>query len=161
CGTKCAPGQVCSASKCSFSCAPGYTECVAPGSDAGPADASSDAPTDAGSGDTSSSGDTSGVDSGGFARHCANLKTDASNCGACGNVCKATEVCKSGSCKVACGTLTDCSGTCKDLTSDAKNCGACGNACASGDVCSASKCAATCDASLAKCGGKCTSTAYD
>src|SRR5207249_12270860 len=142
-----------SASKCSFSCAPGYTECVAPGSDAGPADASSDAPTDAGSGDTSASGDTSGVDSGGFARHCANLKTDASNCGACGAFCGPSQICTDGKSVLDCPTgFTDCSGSCRNLTNDFNDCGTCGKSCKAGEACKAGACVLSCGA-LADCGG--------
>ncbi len=60
----------------------------------------------------------------------ADLKTDETNCGACGNECAGNEQCNDGVCD-ACEVFgaTECKGKCVDLQADAKNCGACGNKC--------------------------------
>ena len=46
---------------------------------------------------------------------CRDLRSDESNCGACGWVCAAGETC--------------CNGACTDTNKDPNNCGACGNVC--------------------------------
>lgn len=62
------------------------------------------------------------------AAYCANLNTDLTNCGKCGNVC---------SVQLPSAKLVGCcSGTCTDLTT-ATNCGGCGKACPSGQSCKA------------------------
>ena len=160
CGNKCASGQVCSASKCSDSCAPGYTECVAPGTDAGPSDASTDA-GDATTGDVGDVGDGAGIDSGGYARHCANLTNDPSNCGACGAFCGPSQVCTSGKCVLDCPTgYSDCTGSCKNLGNDWSNCGTCGKSCKSGEACKSGVCSLSCGA-LSNCGGSCRDLSSD
>ena len=79
-----------------------------------------------------------------FAKGCAsdgceaNLRTDHDNCGACGVVCGADQICgdanddKGTRCLCAPGE-TRCGGaaspTCADLLGDPQNCGACGNVC--------------------------------
>jgi len=76
---------------------------------------------------------------------CADLKTDRSNCGACGKACAAGQVCSGGTCALSCqDSLKDCDGTCRDVTTDVKNCGACGKACVAGQLCSAGACVQTC-----------------
>ncbi|HVZ73411.1 MAG TPA: MopE-related protein [Polyangia bacterium] len=80
---------------------------------------------------------------------CVDLLVDGTNCGKCGNMCGATQVCSSGTCVTV---ANDCkagyaqckdpqSGAliCVDTTTDAKNCGACNLACASG-VCASGHC---------------------
>ena len=62
---------------------------------------------------------------------CANLRTDAKNCGTCGTACAANEVCDLGRCAAGCSTgLTQCGQSCIETSSDPANCGACAKACA-------------------------------
>ena len=58
---------------------------------------------------------------------CVNLKTDWSNCGACGTACKLGTYC--------------CAGGCVDPITNASHCGGCNKACATGYLCIAAKCA--------------------
>ena len=91
---------------------------------------------------------------------CFNLQTASDNCGACGTVCGAGEVCGAGVCAVSCpGTLTDCEGTCVDSNVDEANCGGCGIACAAGEVCQAGVCGTSCPEGLQACDGACVDTA--
>ena len=58
---------------------------------------------------------------------CVDGNVDPNNCGACGNVCGADEVCSAGTCGLTCvGGTTDCNGVCVDTQLDPANCGACG-----------------------------------
>ncbi len=91
---------------------------------------------------------------------CVSTSTDPNHCGACGNSCKAGQVCVAGVCGVSCPAgQVKCSGTdagapyCATVSSDPRNCGACGNACKTAEVCSAGKCALSCPSGLSKCGG--------
>ena len=82
---------------------------------------------------------------------------DASNCGACGNVCpggaNATGACIQGKCQLSCqGLFLDCNGDATDGcevngASDGGNCGNCGNKCptstTSNIACSAGSCTST------------------
>jgi len=81
---------------------------------------------------------------------CVDLAFDRENCGACGNVCKTTEVCKAGKCSSDCGTLTQCTGEggtkCVNTATDSANCGGCGKACPTGQLCSGGTCAPDCGA---------------
>src|SRR5262245_23214743 len=64
---------------------------------------------------------------------CADLLTDARNCGRCGAACGGG-ACLNGQC--ACpSTLTACGNGGIDTTSDLANCGSCGRACSAGDAC--------------------------
>ncbi|MFN8593711.1 MAG: hypothetical protein U0031_19795 [Thermomicrobiales bacterium] len=69
--------------------------------------------------------------------YCADLQTDALNCGACGQVCPTdTPMCIAGQCVAfqddACsGSQILCNDVCVDPLTDADNCGACGNVCQS------------------------------
>ena len=103
----------------------------------------------------------------------ANLQTDSHNCGACGVVCAAGQICQQGACAadsyapplVCDAGLTDCGGTCVDLTSDNNNCGACGAACGEGMYCNSfSECdpsggggttTTACAPGLTECDGAC------
>jgi len=74
---------------------------------------------------------------------CVDTDSDGMNCGACGTVCGAGEVCDgAGTCAVSCGTgLTDCSGSCIDTANNPAHCGGCGMACGAGEACLESMCA--------------------
>ncbi|MEZ4404956.1 MAG: hypothetical protein R3A52_00490 [Polyangiales bacterium] len=85
---------------------------------------------------------------------CGDTMSDRNNCGGCGRVCCAGNICAAGMCVNACSPgNTSCppttppvgcfgGGTCRDLSTDNANCGACGNACPTGQVCSAGTCQA-------------------
>ncbi len=99
CGTVCSSGQVCSQGHCSAGCSGGETLCGGP-AEAGAPTMEAGSSGDAGAADT---GTASPVDSGAAgmvdagAPYCANLNSDPSNCGACGNSC-GTGTCMNGSC---------------------------------------------------------------
>ncbi len=91
--------------------------------------------------------DSSGVD------FCATIATDNANCGACGNVCPAGQVCALGQCGVVCApNLVQCDDRCIDPLTDCAFCGAVddcvgehrGIACASSQVCRAGRCESNC-----------------
>jgi hypothetical protein len=65
---------------------------------------------------------------------CVSLGSDASNCGACGNVCPMGASCSSGACSCPSGQVA-CGNACAAVASDSQNCGACGNVCPSGTTC--------------------------
>lgn len=93
---------------------------------------------------------------------CRDTQTDRLNCGACGNVCAAGQVCSAGTCTLTCALGTsNCGGACRDTQTDRLNCGSCGAACPGGQVCSAGSCVATCAAGMMSCGGGCTNVAFD
>ncbi len=66
---------------------------------------------------------------------CADLQTDASNCGACGNACATGASCEEGVCVCDVAGETDCGTGCYDLQTDEDNCGACGNFCPASATC--------------------------
>jgi hypothetical protein len=74
---------------------------------------------------------------------CVNRQTDPANCGLCGSVCAAGEICFGGQCardnRCAAG-LTFCNGVCVDLLIDPANCGACGSACGVIETCLGGQC---------------------
>jgi len=78
---------------------------------------------------------------------CANLQTDALNCGSCGKRCSASEVCSAGACASCPSSSAQCKDQCADLQGDPFNCGACGHVCASSQSCLAGSCGA-CDGTL-------------
>lgn len=96
---------------------------------------------------------------------CANLTTDTSNCGRCGNACprpaNATATCIASACGIACTSgFANCdrasgNGCEVETATSVANCGACGNACSSGMVCSGGRCVSTCSAPTTFCGGRC------
>lgn len=112
---------------------------------------------------------------------CTDTQFDKSNCGACGNACKANELCDAGTCKTldtlgcnpacqggkACtnGTCTcpqgevDCGSACAVLATSALHCGACNNACSGGSTCQQGVC--TCPSGQTYCNGKCINTNSD
>jgi hypothetical protein len=68
---------------------------------------------------------------------CVDTRSNAGNCGSCGNACASGSGC--------------CSGSCKDLSGDKDNCGSCGNRCDSNsNRCSSGRCRCTDDG---PCGG--------
>lgn len=73
--------------------------------------------------------------------YCANLATDAMNCGMCGRTCPGGQTCAASACRCA-SPMTACGADCVDLRNDASNCGACGRACSTGQYCNASTCTA-------------------
>ena len=91
---------------------------------------------------------------------CTNFQTDVDNCGACGTVCPAGDVCDSGTCQCPTAGQTNCSGTCTDTSTDANNCGSCGNVCSTGDVCDSGTCQCP-TAGQTNCSGHCTDTSTD
>jgi len=89
---------------------------------------------------------------------CANLQTDANNCGSCGKHCSASEVCSAGACAPCPASRAQCKDQCADLGSDPLNCGACGNVCAARQSCIAGSCSA-CDGTL--CANTCAELSTD
>ncbi len=59
---------------------------------------------------------------------CADITSDANNCGGCGTVCGDGRPCVGGVCGCT-PAETDCSGACVYPDSDINNCGSCGNVC--------------------------------
>ena len=93
---------------------------------------------------------------------CTNVAFDPSNCGMCGKVCAAGEVCSAGQCGVTClGGSTECGGKCVDVTDDPANCGVCAKACVKGELCSAAQCAPQCLGGTTECNAKCVDTQID
>ena len=78
---------------------------------------------------------------------CADLQTNANNCGSCGKQCSSSEVCVAGACGPCPASDTQCKDQCANLKFDPFNCGACGNVCPSSQSCLAGSCGA-CDGTL-------------
>lgn len=93
---------------------------------------------------------------------CANLQTDAENCGACENRCLLTEKCENGKCvsEIQENSCQEnevlCYGQCVDLKSNADNCGSCLNKCPQGFSCDGGSCVLKCGDELENCSGECT-----
>lgn len=89
---------------------------------------------------------------------CADVSTDANNCGGCGSRCAGGATCEDGRCACPSGQVS-CSGMCTDLSTDANNCGACLNSCGADGVCTSGACS-TCGTGLTACGSpaRCTDT---
>lgn len=94
------------------------------------------------------------------AQACEDLGNDPRNCGACGAVCGAGQVCSAGACVCAPGAMA-CGDTCVVTSSDPKNCGACNNACASELFCEAGQCVIHCSPGFTRCGQSCVTTQTD
>ncbi len=115
---------------------------------------------------------------GGAVGICASTLLDPHNCGICGHVCNAGQLCVSGMCQLTCapgqiacavqtasgdgGVIpttdlgselggTPTSEQCVMLATDNANCGACGHSCAPGQFCSNGLCAIECGASERTC----------
>ena len=95
---------------------------------------------------------------------CVRTSDDPENCGACGTVCDATQVCRAGACQTSCPAgFIDCGGQCVDPQNDRTYCGAFGNCqginagttCASGEVCTSGACAVYCPTGFVICDGRC------
>ena len=100
---------------------------------------------------------------------CAQIRSDAKNCGACGNACASGVGCCNGNCTsiatvnncgacgVTCNTAQSCcGGTCAGLTT-VQNCGACGTTCGAGQGCCGGSCASlTTSQNCGACGTVCT-----
>ena len=91
---------------------------------------------------------------------CLSTNSDNKNCGACGNACKAGQVCAAGKCALACPSgQQKCGGGdvgapyCAKLQTDYQNCGACGKTCSAGQVCSSGACTLSCPSGQQKCSG--------
>jgi hypothetical protein len=64
-----------------------------------------------------------------------NTNTSRHNCGGCGNVCAAGQMCQNDECRCAggfdlCGADAGSGGQCTNTRVDRNNCGTCGNVCA-------------------------------
>ena len=94
----------------------------------------------------------------------ANLKTDASNCDACGTKCSianATAICNSGKCTIgSCNSgFADCDGDASNgcetnITADANHCGSCSKVCVSTNgtaICTDGACGINCNAGFGNC----------
>ena len=72
---------------------------------------------------------------------CSDLSTDPTSCGACGNLCTASEYCSAGECVDECtGGTTACDRSCLDLANDEGHCGGCDRPCAAGFLCAEGAC---------------------
>ncbi len=119
--------------------------------------------TDSGAGTTDGGGSMCRSNETMCSDDCADLSSDPSHCGGCGNACASGEVCASGSCQVSCpGSQTECSGACVDVQTSLDHCGACGTACGAGEVCSEGSCGLSCGGtSPTLCGDQCTNVMTD
>ncbi|MEW5896558.1 MAG: hypothetical protein AB1668_02605 [Nanoarchaeota archaeon] len=101
---------------------------------------------------------------------CVNTKTDAKNCGSCGNVCPiATPLCAGGKCtaQATCNdniknqdeTDVDCGSSCPSKCAVGKSCNA-GSDCSSGK-CTNNVCEAVCAPGLTLCNGQCVNLQTD
>ncbi len=114
--------------------------CAAPGD--GPGDPG-DGRTDGDAADRADAGDTGDCPAGRTRcpTGCEDLTSSPGNCGACGHLCGAGEVCNERVCASTCTAgLRNCSGVCVDSQTDEANCGSCGNACPATHECRAGGC---------------------
>jgi alpha-tubulin suppressor-like RCC1 family protein len=93
---------------------------------------------------------------------CVDVAGDYQNCGACGKVCPADQVCSHGACAVVCGGgSTRFGNRCVDLKANPAACGNCTTQCSDGQVCNVGSCALTCQQGLTDCSGGCVDTSSD
>lgn len=101
---------------------------------------------------------------------CTNLLIDPMNCGGCGTVCAAGEVCLDGTCltecmdpRVRCPVRPEGGGdpmlVCVDPQTDGNHCGTCGTRCGGGSTCTMGRCA--CPMGMRSCTGRCVDPATD
>nr|MBK7068621.1 hypothetical protein [Deltaproteobacteria bacterium] len=89
---------------------------------------------------------------------CVTTANDPAHCGACGNACRAGEVCAEGSCRIACPAgQSVCGASCVTLDRDPQHCGRCDTACGAGASCEMGTC--RCPSGQALCGDRCVDTA--
>jgi hypothetical protein len=107
----------------------------------------------------------------GFSPGCDFTLDNSANCGGCGIVCPADQVCSFGSCRAVLPLVESCAGTsadggdacpagthfcpgasctCPDLSTDPDNCGACGTFCGTAQICSTGSCGPACPAGQAE-----------
>lgn len=86
---------------------------------------------------------------------CADIGSDAANCGSCGASCPAGDACAEGVCKsTGCPAgRQDCGGLCVDSNTNPLNCGACNSACTPPETCVGGACECAAPAEL--CNGVC------
>ena len=94
---------------------------------------------------------------------CIPTSGDRMNCGACGHVCAAGEVCSEGACGTTCtGTAsTRCGDECVDTMIDPAHCGTCDTACDTGLFCTGGHCMLSCGEFADRCGDVCTDVRTD
>ena len=93
---------------------------------------------------------------------CADLRTNPTNCGGCGNACTGSQACLLGRCVLSCPMrTTDCGGSCANLNGDRNNCGACGTVCGAGDTCAMGRCVCNTAIGNTDCGAVCTNLHTD
>ncbi|AGP35307.1 hypothetical protein SCE1572_12735 [Sorangium cellulosum So0157-2] len=116
---------------------------------------------------------------------CVALRSDRSNCGACGVACSVDEACVAGACAARgdgggggedggsagvggsgpeCGgdrAMQRCDGECVDTRTDPSHCGQCGAACEPGRACVDALCRRTCLEGLTDCAGACVDLTAD
>lgn len=91
---------------------------------------------------------------------CTDTQTDSRNCGGCGNICLAGQVCQAGTCSCPTGEQL-CAGECFDTRSSPLHCGTCNNACPAGQTCNAGVCSGSCPTGQTSCSGRCTDLRND
>lgn len=82
---------------------------------------------------------------------CVDNLSDPNNCGGCGRVCGADQVCQGAACVSTCSaSYSSCDGACVQLDVNDQNCGSCGNACTGEQHCGNRECF-TCPANTTAC----------
>ena len=126
--------------------------------DSGGLDASADAGADAGADVPVDRGPMCSTPQVVCGDRCVTTANDPAHCGACGNACRAGEVCAEGSCRIACPAgQSVCGASCVTLDRDPQHCGRCDTACGAGASCEMGTC--RCPSGQALCGDRCVDTA--